>query len=226
MNEDLTKTVFSLEELEGLPQNVISGLADVEDQPGHKYLTLKYPDVLPTMRFAKKSSTRQKMDFVNQNKCAAKNTELLESLVALRHELATLLGYNSIADYILEIRMAKSARAVQEFEQSLMDQLRPAGEQEMARLVALKSQHTGESHSELQSWDNAFYNNLMKETEYQVDEEEIKKYFPMQHVIKETLGIYQELLSLSFSRVQNAHVWHTEVECWEVHDAETNCLLG
>ena len=30
----------------------------------------------------------------------------------------------------------------------------------------------------------------MKESQFKVDEEAIKQYFPMQHVIKETLNIY------------------------------------
>jgi Zn-dependent oligopeptidase len=112
MNEDVSKTSFSVEELEGLPKSIVDGLADVEDKAGHKWVTLKYPDVLPTLRFAKREATREKMDFVYQNKCAEKNTPLLESLVEERHKLALLLGYNSIADYILEIRMAKNAKAV------------------------------------------------------------------------------------------------------------------
>ena len=52
MNEDVTKVVFSLEELQGIPQDIVNKFEDVKDQPGHKYVSLKYPDVLPTLRFA------------------------------------------------------------------------------------------------------------------------------------------------------------------------------
>jgi Zn-dependent oligopeptidase len=48
----------------------------------------------------------------------------------------------------------------------------------------------------------------------------------MGHVIRETLKIYEELLSLSFKRVENAHVWHSEVECWAVYDTEFENQVG
>lgn len=95
------------------------------------------------MRFAKKEATRQKLDFVYQNKCASKNTALLEELVVCRQQLADLLGYSSIAEYILEIRMAKKAINVQNFEQNLIDKLLPAGQVELEKLVALKAAETG-----------------------------------------------------------------------------------
>ena len=88
MNEDVTKVIFSLEELQGIPQDILHKFEDVIDQPGHKYVSLKYPDVLPTLRFAQIENTRKKLDYVYQNKCADSNTQLLEKLVQKRHELA------------------------------------------------------------------------------------------------------------------------------------------
>lgn len=66
----------------------------------------------------------------------------------------------------------------------------------------------------------------MKEKEFKVDEEAIKEYFPMQHVIKETLAIYEELLSLSFKPVDSAHVWHPEVQCFSVYDTQFENQVG
>ena len=70
-----------------------------------------------------------------------------------------------------------------------------------------------------------FYANLQKEKFYQVDEEAIAKYFPTQHVVSETMAIYQELFGLRFERI-DAQTWHEDVECYEVTDAEDGKLRG
>ena len=54
----------------------------------------------------------------------------------------------------------------------------------------LKRQETGDANAVLESWDRSYYNNLLKEQQYQVDEEKIKEYFPTNHVVKVTMEIY------------------------------------
>lgn len=60
----------------------------------------------------------------------------------------------------------------------------------------------------------------MKEQSYSVDEEAIKEYFPTDHVIDVTLDIYQELLGLKFTKLQDAQVWHPDASCYLVEDGE------
>ena len=68
----------------------------------------------------------------------------------------------------------------------------------------------------MQPWDSSFYTNVLKEKFYAIDEEKIKEYFPTDHVVNQTLEIYQELLGLKFTEIPNAVVWHEEVTCYEV----------
>lgn len=51
------------------------------------------------------------------------------------------------------------------------------------------------------SWDFAFFHNLVEERKYNVNEMEIKEYFPLHVVVDGTLQIYQELLGLRFEKV-------------------------
>jgi Zn-dependent oligopeptidase len=66
----------------------------------------------------------------------------------------------------------------------------------------------------------------MKETQFKVNEEELKEYFPMQHVIKETFNIYQQLLGVTFRQEQSAHTWHPEVQCFSVYDNQYENQIG
>lgn len=116
---------------------------------------------------------------------------LLEDLVQKRHELALTLGYSSISEYIVSVRMAKTPKIVQGFEESITAKLAEKGKEEMARLAEVKRKATGNADAIINAWDYSFYDNVLKETEYCVDEEKIKEYFPMDQVTTATFEIYQ-----------------------------------
>lgn len=95
-------------------------------------VSLKYPEFFPVMcncRIGKQKSsnlsfkfckillenTRRRLEFAYSSQCMSENTVVLEELVKLRKEEAELLGYEDHASYILEIKMAKTPKAVFDF---------------------------------------------------------------------------------------------------------------
>ena len=46
-----------------------------------------------------------------------------------------------------------------------------------------------------------YYVNMIETTDYNVDSEELKKYFPLQTVLTGMLEIYQRLLGLKFTKI-------------------------
>jgi thimet oligopeptidase len=90
LNEDNSKVAFTREELEGMSDDYIDGLADAED--GKKYVTLKMPDLMPAMQKCKREETRCKLDKLRSSQCEDVNTPLLEEALRLRAEIAALLG--------------------------------------------------------------------------------------------------------------------------------------
>jgi Zn-dependent oligopeptidase len=117
-----------------MPAPIIEKLEKVPEKEGFRYVSMKYPEVLPGLKLCKNEETRRQLSFAYGSRCITENTPLLEELVAKRHEVAQLLGYKSYSEYILEIRMAKSPINVENFEQSLMDELKKAGGEEFNRL--------------------------------------------------------------------------------------------
>ena len=108
INNDKTKVEFTVQELEGLPSIIIEKLESVEGKEGYKYVSMKYPEVLPALKLCKNEETRRKLNFAHGTRCLEENVPLLEDLVAKRHQLAEILGYSSYSEYILEVRMAKT----------------------------------------------------------------------------------------------------------------------
>jgi thimet oligopeptidase len=229
MNEDVTKLSFTREELEGMGDDFFENLT----QDNGKYLvSLKYPELFPILTNCKVESTRKAMEFASSAKCVDQNTPLLTEIVSLRKEEAELLGYEDHASLILDVKMAKNSSTVFKFLYDLNAKLEAPIEAEIARLLEIKKQdkaQRNESFSgELHLWDWRFYDNRLLQTEYEVNDELIKEYFPLETVTKGLLEIYQVILGLSFKFLppDQAHVWHEDVKQYEVYDSHSNAFMG
>ena len=93
----------------------------------------------------------------------------------------------------------------------------------MGRKISVDSAKHG---SALDQWDQTYYENLLRKTKYAVDQNEIKQYFPVQHVVDSVLGIYEQLLGVKFARNTSVAVWHPQVQSYDVTDAATGAPLG
>ncbi|KAJ3030356.1 Thimet oligopeptidase [Rhizophlyctis rosea] len=225
LNTDVTEVLFTREELDGMPDDFFDGRAtktDPEDGKEKFAVTMKYPDIIPTMRMAKHEKTRQRLDFANGAKCQP-NIALLEKAIDIRRQIAALLGYPTYADYVLEVKMAKQTKIVKSFMDSLRAKLVPFGEKERAKLLELKKQETAERglpfDNKLNAWDFQYYNRLMLERDYQVDDEKIKQYFSLETVTQGMLKLYETVLSLKITEVkEGVAAWHEDVRLFQVFD--------
>lgn len=247
LNEENGGLWFTKEELDGVPDDVLSGLKKGEaggENEGKLWLTFKYPDLFPTMKYAKNAETRKRVMIGSENKCN-QNVPLLEEVIVLRDEAARLLGYPNHAAFRLEDKMAKTPQTVDSFLGNLRSQLTDGGQQEVKSLLALKKADV-EGRSEpfdgrYYLWDHRFYDRLMLEKEYSVDHQFIAEYFPLQTTVAGMLKIFEELFGLVFVEVTGEHrdnlapsgkgsdlLWHEDVQIFTVWDdaGEGNGFVG
>jgi thimet oligopeptidase len=223
--EDNTTLLFSDEELAGCPAEFIENL-DKDESTGKRKVTLRYPDILPVMRFCKVAETRKALDRAKSSQCQDVNVPLFEEALKIRDELAHLLGFSTHADYILDIRMAKNSKNVFNFLYDLRDRLRAGGEQELKVLSDLKVKENDGGDPKIYSYDYNYYLRLLKETQYEVDESLIKNYFPFDKVFNGLLAIVQETFNLKFEEVKNFEKWHEDVRLFNVYDNDDNTFSG
>lgn len=114
--------------------------------------------------------------------------------------------------------------------EELARKLKPLGEEERAVMIKLKEKDCEKRklpHSnELHAWDMRYYMTQVEETQYAVDQNQLKEYFPMEVVTRGLLDIYQELLNLTFQKVEGAPVWHDDVTLYCVEDRTTGQVVG
>jgi len=204
-------------ELDGLPDDYINRLEKVAD----KYkVTVDYPDYFPFMESGKNADARRRLEFLFDNRAARQNVPLFTEAIKLRREAAELLGYPSHAALVLEDRMAKNPASVERFLDGLHGKLKKLGRAELKVLLALKKKEEGrKSDGVIHVWDWRYYDNQLKKTSYQVDQEQIKEYFPLETVVSGMLAAYQKLLGIKFREIPDAAVWNPDVKLYEITDA-------
>ncbi|KAI9710091.1 MAG: hypothetical protein M1820_002893 [Bogoriella megaspora] len=244
LNEENGGLWFAPQQLEGVPDDVISSFEKGEsgtENEGKLRVTFKYPDLFPILKYGKDAKTRQRILIANENKLN-ENIPIFKESILLRDEAARLLGYPNHAAYKIEDKMAKTTKTVDDFLNDLRTRLTPGGLKEIEKLKALKhadlaSRPQGNaSDDRYYLWDHRFYDTLMLEKEYALDQQRIAEYFPLQNTILGMLKIFEELFGLVFVEIEGTErdelaknfkidrgsdvVWHEDVSLFSVWDSE------
>jgi metallopeptidase MepB len=233
LNEEKGGIWFTAEELSGIPEDVLSLLKKEDDK---YWLTFKYPDLFPTLKYVKNSSVRQQVFIANENKCN-QNVPLFKEAITLRDEAARLLGYPNHAAFRIEDKMAKTPKTVDDFLADLRSRLSQGGLDEIATLKKMKEEDLKSRGEKFDGryylWDHRFYDRMMEEKDYQLDQQLISEWFPLQTTIRGMLEIFEQLFGLHFVEVVGEDrdaispsgkgsdiVWHEEVQVFSVWDDE------
>eukprot|EP01084_Bolivina_argentea_P019228 35774_1 len=234
LNEENTKFMLAESELAGMSEDWKKArlITDKESDDVGKYdVSIKYPDLFPILRKCSVSGTREKMLRAHNTRCMEENTAIIEELVTLRYEHASILGKENHSQHVLEIRMAKDPTTVSDFLWDLNEKMAPLAAKDLEALLALKKSEMGASFDGvIHEHDFRYYCTVREEKEFAIDKESLREYFPLQTVIDGALSIYQKLLGLKFVRVpQNESqfaFWHDEVELYQVVDVSSEDLIG
>lgn len=217
LNEYEDYILVTKEELEGLPERYIDGLA--KDKRTGKYkVTLQYPDIGPFMAYAKHEIKRKELADKNAAKGGKNNLFRAEKTLAIREEKAKLLGYKNHADFVTEMRMAKKGKNAFSFITSLARKLDRGFTEDYKALANLKKEMTGDPNATLFYYDIAYYGEKLKQKRYNIDSEKLREYFPFEKVIKGTFEIYQKLLGVAFEKAKGYPVWHEDAEVYTVKE--------
>ncbi|QSQ42554.1 M3 family metallopeptidase [Xanthomonas translucens pv. undulosa] len=211
--------------LAGLPDDVVAAAraaADKDGQAGWK-LTLQMPCYLPVQMYAEERALRETLYRANAIRAsefgdpALDNSAAIERILALRGELAGLLGFASYAEYSLATKMARSPDEVLGFLRDLAARAKPYAQRDRAELEAYAREHLG--LDELQAWDLAYASEKLKQARYSFSEQEVKHYFTEPKVLDGLFGVINDLYGLQV-QADTAPVWHPDVRFFRVSDAQ------
>ena len=217
------------EDLSGLPPSVIEMAAEEASRRDKKgwVFTLDYPSYIPFMTYAENRELRKKLSLAFGQRGfqlnPQNNTDLILKLVKLRKERAQLLGYPSHAAFILEERMAQSEQNVKSFLDELATKAKPAAQKEWEIMESFASKKLG--LDQLEKWDTAYVSEKLKQAELDLDEQQLKPYFPLNQVLQGLFEIVKKLYGIELRKNKDVAKYHDEVDVFEVYKENAFCAL-
>lgn len=217
-------------DLDGLPETVLEAAAEFAEKKGKKgswCFGLDAPSMMPFLTYSKKRELRKKLSLANASKTFNNqfdNQENLKEILKLRTERAKLLGYNTHADFVLEERMAMSPKKVMDFLDELLSKARPHADKDIQRMKDLAKELDG--ITDFQSYDTAYYSEILKKRELAIDDEMLRPYFKLENVVDGVFKVAGLLYGLKFSEVHDLPKYHEDVRTFEVTDEATGGFVG
>jgi oligopeptidase A len=214
--------------LAGLPESAQLAARESARSKGKEgwRLTLQAPSYIAAMTYlADRSIRRQLWDASNARGTTEPfdNRPLLSEILRLRREKAHLLGYADFADLVLEERMAHTGAEAFRFLEDLHGKTVAAFERENQ---GLREFALGLGYEQVEPWDIAYLAEKQREALYEFDEEELRPYFQLEHVVSGMFDIFSRLFSIRVIEDPTVHGWDAAVKYYRVNDFETGMFLG
>lgn len=215
-------------DLSGIPQQTIDRAAEdaLENELGGWRFVLDYPTFDAIMKHAHDRQLREKLyrAWVTRGSDQGDderwdNGKNIASILALRHELASLIGFENYAEYSLATKMASSTQEVLEFLQELATRSRDAAKQELQAL-------TDFAEMKLEPWDTTFWMEKFKQAKYSVSNEELRQYFPARTVINGLFDVAAKLYDVHLVEQEDIAVWHKDARYYSVLNAAGDRIGG
>ena len=143
---------------------------------------------------------------------------IVTEIAKLRAEKGQLMGYNTYADYSLEKTMAKNAKNVNNFLQSLIKEYAPKADAETREIEAYAQKSEGKDFK-LQPYDRFYYSAKMKKEMLNISDDEIKPYFNVDSVqINGVFYAAHRVYGLNFKQRKDIPTYHPDMKVFEVSD--------
>ncbi|MGV8961108.1 MAG: M3 family metallopeptidase [Stenotrophomonas sp.] len=217
-------------ELAGLPADVIAACraaAQKDDRPGFK-LSLQMPCYLPVQAYADNRALREQLYRASAMRAsefgdaALDNSANINRILALRAELAALLGFENYAAYSIATKMADHPTQVLAFLQDLADRAKPYAQRDRDELETFARDELG--LATLEAWDLGYASEKLKQARYSYSEQEVKQYFTEPTVLAGLFDVIQRLYGLQV-QADSAPVWHPDVRFFRLVDSD-GTLVG
>ncbi len=214
--------------LTGLPPSAIAAARqsfelknpDSKDGTGWRF-TLQAPSYIPVLTYMNDREIREQMYRAFSARATEPerdNRSILARILELRKEKATLLGFPDFADFVLHDRMAHKGERAIKFLDDLKEKTDPFFAKENAALEAFAGQ-------KLEPWDIGYWSEKQRQALYDFNEEELRPYFPAEHVVEGMFGIVERLYGIQVKQRRDVPVWHADVRYYEVREKDGQ-LIG
>jgi len=212
--------------LAGLPDSALATAkqaAEAKELDGWLF-TLNFPSYYSIISYADDRALREEMYQAYSTRASDQgpnageydNSRVMEDILALRHEVAQLLGFQNYAERSLATKMAETPQQVLTFLHDLAKRSKPMAKQELAELTGFARQE--HDVADLSAWDVPYYGEKLRHHTYDISQEDLKPYFPESKVIPGMFAVVKRLYGISINKIEGVETWHDDVQFYEIRD--------
>ena len=215
IRDDVRTVRVTPERLDGLPEDWLESHPAGSD--GLVTVTTDYPDAVPVRMFAHDRDVRAQVTQAFLSRGYPRTEPLLREMFDLRHELATLVGYDDWASYNADVKMIGEGPAIPAF----IDKIAAAAEEPMRRDLAVLLERYRRDEPEataVRQSDASYYEEIVRREQLSVDAQQVRRYFDFTKVRQGLLDVTGRLFGLRYEEVLDAPVWAEDVTCYDVYD--------
>jgi len=197
-------------------------------------ITLDFPSYLPAMSHIRDRNLRETIYKANVQRASENsndgeknNVPLIYEILTLKQEMAKMLGFSNYAELSLAKKMAPSVEAVTELTDLMAEKAIPAAKKELEEVTALARSEGGEEYAtdkleKLEPWDVTFWSERLKESKFDMTEEELRPYFALPAVLDGMFGLLNRLFDVNVKNADGeAEVWNKDVQFFKIFDNKT-----
>ncbi|XP_020578060.1 organellar oligopeptidase A, chloroplastic/mitochondrial-like isoform X2 [Phalaenopsis equestris] len=228
------KLMTDINELEGLPATALGLFAQTARTKGHEnasaesgpwIITLDYPSFSAVLQHAQNRTLREEVYRAHISRASQgdlDNTPIIDQILKLRLEKAKLLGYNNFAEVSMSMKMATVQSA-----ENLIEKLRNASwdpaVKDMEDVKKFAAEKGAAEANDLSHWDVSFWSERLRESKFDINEEELRPYFSLPKVMDGLFNLANKLFEIKIEPADGfAPVWQPDVRFYCVKDASAN----
>jgi len=220
-------------ELSGLPESARAMLARAAADKGLEGFaaTLKGPIVTAILTHADSRELRAELYRAYHTRASEQSADLqfdnaprIEKILALRHEAAQLIGFESHAHVSLADKMAGTPERVLGFLRDLAARAKPVAERELAELAQFARETLG--IEALEPWDVGYASEKLRQKRFSFSAEDVKPYLPLDAALKGLFAVAEKVFSVRIAERKGVDVWHEDARYFDVFDADGALRAG
>jgi len=225
-------TLTQKDEVDGLPDSLLAQAAQAARMEGAEAataengpwrFTLDYPSLLPFLKHSRRRDLRETLYRAQVTRASEgeyDNQPIIDRILTLRREMASLLGFDSYAELSLASKMAPNVAAVEGLLESLRETSYDAAIADLDALRDFAKEQGAPEADDLQQWDVAFWSERLREAKYELNAEELRPYFPLNQVLDGLFSLAQRLFGVQITPADGVAVWHPDVRYFQVANEE------
>jgi oligopeptidase A len=207
-----------------------SEFPEADPEMGPWRITLDMPSYLAVQSHIKDRAIREQVYMAYVTRASEKNEEknnvpLIYEILKLKAEMSKMLGYKNYAEQSLASKMAPSVETIRELTDLIASKALPAAEKELAGLTELAKAKGGDQYAQLdklEPWDVTFWKERLKESKFELTEEQTRPYFALPAVLDGMFALIKRIFNIEVKTADgDTDVWNDDVRFFKLFDADT-----